>query len=202
MSELNAYKGDVTIPVYGTIADAEVYLKKDVDVVIAELKQKLEDAQREVNNYRRHANECEGLAAKGDIDKVSLLEEIKDLKNDKELLDSQLYGFLQLEEECGGGDLRNYIAELKQKLESAKATAYTESADIGMENCKLKRALWLVREWRAWCEGQFWFALYSNKPRDIFHLLCTGRIYRTPEEWMTYWYKVEQLCKKKAEAYK
>ena len=39
--ELQAYKGDVTIPVYGTIADAEVYLKKDVDAAIAELKEKL-----------------------------------------------------------------------------------------------------------------------------------------------------------------
>jgi len=38
--ELKAYKGDVTIPVYGTIADAKVYLKKDVDEAIAELKDK------------------------------------------------------------------------------------------------------------------------------------------------------------------
>ena len=41
---LTAYKGDVTIPVYGTIADAEVYLKKDVDAAIAELKEFAEDA--------------------------------------------------------------------------------------------------------------------------------------------------------------
>jgi len=38
--KLTAYKGDVTIPVYGTIADADVYLKKDVDEAIAELKDK------------------------------------------------------------------------------------------------------------------------------------------------------------------
>lgn len=38
MSELNAYKADVTIPVYGTIADAEVYLKDKADAAIAELK--------------------------------------------------------------------------------------------------------------------------------------------------------------------
>ena len=44
MSELTAYKGDVTIPVYGTIADAQVYLKKDVDEAIAELKEFAEDA--------------------------------------------------------------------------------------------------------------------------------------------------------------
>ena len=39
--ELNAYKADVTIPVYGTIADAEVYLKEKVDAAIEELKKKL-----------------------------------------------------------------------------------------------------------------------------------------------------------------
>ena len=34
------------------------------------------------------------------------------------------------------------VAELKQKLEDAKATAYAESVDAGMENRRLKRALY------------------------------------------------------------
>ena len=34
------------------------------------------------------------------------------------------------------------IAELKQELEDAKATAYAESVDAGMENRRLKRALY------------------------------------------------------------
>ena len=38
--------------------------------------------------------------------------------------------------------LRAENAELKQKLEDAKATAYTESVDAGMENRRLKRALY------------------------------------------------------------
>jgi acyl carrier protein phosphodiesterase len=37
------------------------------------------------------------------------------------------------------------IAELKEKLEDAKASAYAESVDAGMENRRLKRALWLAR---------------------------------------------------------
>lgn len=41
--ELKAYKGDVYIPVYGSIADAQVYLKEDVDASIAELKEALRD---------------------------------------------------------------------------------------------------------------------------------------------------------------
>lgn len=43
--ELNAYKGDVYIPVYGSIADAQVYLKKDVDAAIAELKDVIHELQ-------------------------------------------------------------------------------------------------------------------------------------------------------------
>ncbi len=39
--KLNAYKADVTIPVYGTIADAQVYLKSEADKVVAKLKVKL-----------------------------------------------------------------------------------------------------------------------------------------------------------------
>lgn len=34
--ELKAYKADVTIPVYGTIADAEVYLKDKADEALSE----------------------------------------------------------------------------------------------------------------------------------------------------------------------
>jgi len=37
------------------------------------------------------------------------------------------------------------IAELKAKLEDVQATAYAESVDAGMENRRLKRALWLAR---------------------------------------------------------
>ena len=43
--ELKAYKADVTIPVYGTIADAKVYLKKDVDAAIEELKTALNESE-------------------------------------------------------------------------------------------------------------------------------------------------------------
>lgn len=38
MSELKAYYGDVYIPVYGSIADAKVYIKSEADKVIEELR--------------------------------------------------------------------------------------------------------------------------------------------------------------------
>ena len=44
MRELVAHKADVTIPVYGTIADVEVYLKSEADKVIAELKADYKEA--------------------------------------------------------------------------------------------------------------------------------------------------------------
>lgn len=99
-------------------------------------------------------------------------------------------------------DLEAENAKLKAEIESLKASHYAENVDAGMRERRLRRALWLAREWRAWCEGQFWLAIPSNRPRDIYHLFMTNRIHRAPAEWMAYWHKVEQLCNKKAEEYK
>lgn len=72
------------------------------------------------------------------------------------------------------------IAELKQKLEDAKATAYAESVDAGMENRRLKRALWLAR---------------ADRGRDNSILL--------PSKFMrNVWDNVERKCLAKAEQYK
>ena len=151
MIELNAYKGDVTIPVYGTIADADVYLKKDVDAAIAELKQKLEDA---------------------------------------------------------------------------KASAYAESLDAGMENYILRRALWLARAERAKYRVEYWacrggtllehYPFCVNGDSPFNRLSEMGCLYgdtneRLKEakfkhlyasEWMLVWENVERKCRAKAEEYK
>lgn len=52
------------------------------------------------------------------------------------------------------------IEELNDELESLKATHYTESVDAGMENRRLKRALWLSRANRA-LEKIAWFKLWN-----------------------------------------
>ena len=62
-------------------------------------------------------------------------------------------------------------AELKAKLESVQATAYAESVDAGMENRRLKRALWLARANRA-MEKIAWFKLWNASistmnPEDV-----------------------------------
>lgn len=70
--------------------------------------------------------------------------------------------------------------ELKAKLESVQATAYAESVDAGMENRKLKRALWLARSYRG---------------RDNSILL--------PSKFMrNVWDNVERKCRAKAEEYR
>lgn len=51
------------------------------------------------------------------------------------------------------------IAELKEKLEDAQASAYAESVDAGMENRRLKHKLWIARAKRA-LEKIAWFKLW------------------------------------------
>ena len=77
-------------------------------------------------------------------------------------------------------------AELKAKLESVQATAYADSVDAGMENRKLKRALWLTRADKARCA---WFRCAEDREFSR-------------EEDMKCWQKVEKLCRAKAEEYK
>lgn len=52
------------------------------------------------------------------------------------------------------------IAELKEQLESEKASRYAESVDAGMRERRLKRALWIARVNRA-LEKIAWFKLWN-----------------------------------------
>lgn len=93
--------------------------------------------------------------------------------------------------------LKRENERLKNKLEDVQATAYAESVDAGMENRKLKRALWLARADRAvaaqsvheWCR-------YNEKhPCGLWKA--------DPFEcWVQAWICVEKLCRKKAKEYK
>lgn len=51
IQELTAYKADVTIPVYGTIADADVYLKEKVDAVLAEKDAAIAELKANLQNH-------------------------------------------------------------------------------------------------------------------------------------------------------
>ena len=96
------------------------------------------------------------------------------------------------------------IAELKQKLEDAKATAYAESVDAGMRERRLKRALWLARAERAKDRQQlFHFSLgYEKLCIDGFYDPYSGRRELYPKQWIKVFNKVEIKCLKKVEGYK
>ncbi len=94
------------------------------------------------------------------------------------------------------------IAELKQELENAKASAYAESVDAGMENRRLKRALWLARAARA--RSMKTYEELDNYTRN--HLNRNSRWdYISSQRydcWFYAWDECEQKCRKKAEEYK
>ena len=99
------------------------------------------------------------------------------------------------------------IAELKQNLEDAKATAYAESVDAGMENRRLKRALWIARANNAESQFLYWCARFGvesgfTKADIRGYSVNTKRRLRTIGEWIEKWKNVKSKCRAKAEEYK
>ena len=90
------------------------------------------------------------------------------------------------------------IAELKQKLEDAKATAYAESVDAGMENRKLKRALWLARAERA-KDRKYKYETWERNELKKFN--WDGDLIAIVSMKARKWRRVEIKCIKKAEEY-
>jgi hypothetical protein len=92
--------------------------------------------------------------------------------------------------------------KLEQKLEDVKASNYTESVDAGMENRRLKRALWLARAARA--RSMKTYEELDNYTRN--HLNRNSRWdYISSQRydcWFYAWDKCEKKCLKKAEEYK
>jgi hypothetical protein len=123
-------------------------------------------------------------------------EAIAELKARIQLDDDEMEGFLDLEEECGGGDLRNYIAELKQKLEDAKATHYAEMVDAGMRERRLRRALYNACANWAKCEER----INNRDAYDASEYLPSAedKFRKKAERWS----EMERKCRAKAEQYK
>lgn len=86
------------------------------------------------------------------------------------------------------------IAELKAKLEDVQATAYTESVDAGMDNRRLKRALWLAR-------GYIMTLLNRDFQRLAYQ--CNNDDYkRNLLRRRNRYYELSEKCLKKAKEYK
>ena len=105
------------------------------------------------------------------------------------------------------------ITELKAKLESVQASAYAESVDAGMENRKLKRALWVARAASAKFWANYWFDVAPSKyikydrigrmeGVEKEFILTKVTKHMTASDWVGLWEKVERLCRNKVEEYK
>lgn len=170
MNELFAHKADVFVPVHGTVANADVYFKDKVDPVISELKaenRRLNNAlDKERSETIKYMDEL--CNAKNEIERLTI-----DKRND------------ELRADVADGTVEKLKAEnekLKQKLEDAKATAYTESVDAGMRERRLRRALYKAcANWAlstlAWLD-----CIDQGEPRK--------------------WSEMVQKCRAKAEEYK
>ena len=88
------------------------------------------------------------------------------------------------------------IAELKQKLEDAQATAYAESVDAGMRERKLKRALWLARAERAMMTLDY-FTLKCRWFKDYMKVEPP----KCDVNMVHKWANIERKCRAKAEQY-
>ena len=95
--------------------------------------------------------------------------------------------------------LRAENAELKQNLEDAKATAYAESVDAGMENRRLKRALWIAHEYKAKFK-RWWLHLALDCEASAIRP-DTKTLNRIREK-IGNCEKSERKCRAKAEEYK
>lgn len=131
--ELKAYKADVTIPVYGTIADAEVYLKKDVDSAIDELKSENERLKDKLDAAN---NQCENLINSA-TDIMLRQDKANDAKRDEiESLKATHYAEMV---DAGMRERRLKRALYKACANWADVVAFEETEGIGYDNSVAER---------------------------------------------------------------
>lgn len=88
------------------------------------------------------------------------------------------------------------VAQLKQKLEDAQATAYAESVDAGMRERRLKRALWRA------------IALFCARSCEYFNgimshcLMGQDDLYKRCEEKKNKYLNAVYKCRAKMEEYR
>lgn len=116
------------------------------------------------------------------------------------------YGFDSWEEVYLKDEVDAAIAELKQKLEDAKATAYAESVDAGMRERRLKHALWLARAERAADRARIFYFNDLKTMLDIDGYSYDSKKKKghkklTARRWRIIWEEVERKCLKKSKEY-
>lgn len=148
-----------------------VYLKNDVDAAIAELKAENERLNNALDKERSETIKYmdELCNAKNEIERFTIDKRNAELRAD--VADATVE------------KLKAENAELKQRLESLKATHYTEMVDAGMRERRLKRALYKA------C------ANWANLQSQQMAAWGQGRRERR-------WRGMETACLKKSEEYK
>ena len=175
---LTAYKGDVTIPVYGTIADAEVYLKKDVDAAIAELKEFAEDAciERDDNQTAIDELQAENAELKQKLEDVNEL-----IKTARKMLEDAKATAYAESVDAGMRERR-----LKRALWLARAERANEIHFM-------------------WCQliyDKKYGIVKFNVRKEWYKNIKQGQTLHTPQGWADVWDEVEYRCRAKAEEYK
>lgn len=132
---------------------------------------------------------------------------------DDERLEKSESGKIQVTRVYIKSEVDDAITELKAKLESVQASAYAESVDAGMENRKLKRALWVAKAASAKFWANYWFDVAPSKyikydrigrmeGVEKEFILTKVTKHMTASDWVGLWEKVERLCRNKVEEYK
>ena len=196
--ELKAYKGDIYIPVYGSIADAKVYLKDKVDEAIAELKQKLEERKNAAIDIKLSAEKVlRDLLDCGMIQEWFFNGEFHAvLKSDDPHLQ---IAELKAENER----LKKEVWEADERAIDAGATSVEKMAELRAT----RRALWLARAERADDRARIFFFCDLETVLDIDgfshdYKKKKGHKKLTAKTWRIIWLKVERKCREKAEEYK
>lgn len=164
-----------------TLRDIEIIKNKDKE--IESLKAKVDDLSFDKKLLESHweAEKIRCEAASRDC--IELTNENAKLVSK---IDSLKAGHRQ-----GIANLKSYF---KTKLESLKASHYSEMVDAGMRERRLRRALWLERVDRA--ISMSCIDMYSKyKEKHPF------TINQSFDEWVLIWQVVERKCRAMAERY-
>ena len=176
MSELKAYRfvlATESSNLGGVVYTSKyVYAQDDVDKLLAKKDKEIAELKAENERLKKQSS----CTFSDDSLRVRQLKR-KIADNSEKILELQKALDVALSE----------VYSLLDKIESLKASHYAEMVDAGMENRKLKRALWLTRALRARDIQRWWIAATCSK---------------TTERACSVWNNVERKCREKAEEYK
>ena len=196
MSELKAYRfvlATESSNLGGVVYTSKyVYAQDDVDKLLAKKDKEIAELKAENERLKKQSS----CTFSDDSLRVRQLKR-KIADNSEKILELQKALDVALSE----------VYSLLDKIESLKASHYAEMVDAGMENRRLKRALWLKRA----DDAKHLVVAYENYDyldcqemtikQESARTWMTCKL-RTAEEWVKVWKNVERKCRAKAEEYK